>query len=88
MYSAAEAEIESLKDAHKKEIDKAKKEVTKFKAKYLAATKKGSKPTESDIAEARASLNAEEELENLRSENEKLHLQLEALKPRHIGHVR
>ena len=90
-FSAAEAELQDLKAAHKKALDKAKKENTKLKAKLLAASKgKASDANVEEVASAveQDTASADDRVTELQAENEKLREELTNLKTRQLTEIR
>ena len=92
--SAAEAEITDLKATQKKALDKAKKDNTKLKAKLLAASKtKEHEEKESGEeslvkSESEGAVSADEKVQELLLENEKLCKELAEMKARKLGEIR
>ena len=93
-YSAAEAEIIDLKAAHKKALDKAKKDNTKLKAKLLAASKNKEHEEKESVEESpsksepESAVSADEKVQELVLENEKLREELTEMKTKKLGEIR
>ena len=84
--SAAEAEIAELKSAHKKALDKSKKDITKLKAKVLAASK--SKENEQSADGSPVKSQTDEKVEELIVENERLREEMSEMKARKLDEIR